>query len=166
MSEAETPAVEGEVAPKKGRKKLLIMIAAGLLLLGGGGAGGAYFLGFLGGSAEGGEEAAHVEPAVAEFEAPSFHELPEMVVRLEGGQGPYLKLVATLDLASAEYGEPIKSIEPRLIDLLQTYLMELSPDDIKNAAGLHHVREELLKRVNDLMPHSTNAVLFKTIILQ
>jgi flagellar protein FliL len=165
MSEAETPQAEGEAAPGKGRKKLLIMIAAGLLLLGGGGAGGAYFLGFLGGGSEGGEAAAH-EPALAEIEAPTFHELPEMVVRLEGGQGPYLKLVATLDLSAAEYAEPIKSIEPRLIDLLQIYLMELTPDDIKNAAGLHRVREELLKRVNDLMPHSTNAVLFKTIILQ
>src|SRR5262245_33125613 len=165
MSEAETPPAEGEAAPKKGGKKLLIMIAAGLLLLAGVGAGGAYFLGFFGGSESGEEAADHVE-ASAEIETPTFHELPEMVVRLEGGQGPYLKLVVTLDLSAADYAEPIKAIEPRLIDLLQIYLMELTPDDIKSAAGLHHVREELLKRVNDLMPHSTNAVLFKTIILQ
>lgn len=170
MSESDTPEGEGSAAPKKSRKKLLIIVAAALLLLGGGGGGAAYFLGLFGGGQESGEAAAEGEGdgghATAEAEAPTFHELPEMVVRLEGGQGPYLKLAAVLDLASAEYAEQIKTIEPRLMDILQIYLMELTPDDIKNTAGLYHVREEMLKRVNDLMPHSTQAVLFKTIILQ
>jgi flagellar FliL protein len=165
MSEAETP--EAEAAPKKGKKKLLILVAAGLLILGGGGAGGAYFLGFLGGGDVAAVEGEHgAEVAMAEGEAPAFHELPEMVVRLEGGQGPYLKLAAVLDLTSAEVQENVKTIEPRLVDMLQVYLMELTPADIKDTAGLHHVRGELLKRVNDLLPHSTRAVLFKTIILQ
>ncbi|MFM9845336.1 MAG: flagellar basal body-associated FliL family protein [Dongiaceae bacterium] len=164
MSEAETP--EAEAAPKKSRKKLLILVAAGLLLLGGGGAGGAYFLGFFGGAADS-EVLAEGEHGVPEdVEAPVFHELPEMVVRLEGGLGPYLKLAATLDLASPDFQEKVKTIEPRLVDTLQVYLMGLTPGDIKDTAGLHHVREELLKRVNDLVPHSTRAVLFKTIILQ
>jgi flagellar FliL protein len=164
MSEAETP--EAEAAPKKSRKKLLILVAAGLLLLGGGGAGGAYFLGLFGGAAEGEALAEGEHGAPDDGEAPAFHELPEMVVRLEGGQGPYLKLAAVLDLTSQDYEENVKTIEPRLIDTLQVYLMELTPGDIKDTAGLHHVREELLKRVNDLSPNSTRAVLFKTIILQ
>lgn len=164
MSEAETP--EAEAAPQKSRKKLLILVAVGLLLLGGSGAGGAYFLGLFGGGHEGEAlaEGEHVAPE--EIEAAAFHELPEMVVRLEGGQGPYLKLAAILDLTSPDYQENVKTIEPRLVDTLQVYLMELTPGDIKDTAGLHHVREELLKRVNDLLPHSTRAVLFKTIILQ
>jgi flagellar FliL protein len=163
MSEAETP--EAEAAPRNSKKKLLILVAAGLLLLGGGGAGGAYFLGPFGGGHESEvlAEGKHVAP---EGEAPAFHELPEMVVRLEGGQGPYLKLAAVLDLTSPDYQENVKTIEPRLVDILQIYLMELTPGDIKDTAGLHHVREELLRRVNDLLPHSTRAVLFKTIILQ
>lgn len=164
MSEAETP--EAEAVPQKSRKKLLILVAAGLLLLGGGGAGGAYLLGLFGGTAEG-EALAESEHGVpADIEAAAFHELPEMVVRLEGGQGPYLKLAAILDLTSPDYQENVKMIEPRLVDTLQVYLMELTPGDIKDTAGLHHVREELLRRVNDLLPHSTRAVLFKTIILQ
>jgi flagellar FliL protein len=162
MSEAETP--EAEAAPRNSKKKLLILVAAGLLLLGGGGAGGAYFLGLFGGTE--GEALAEGEHAAPEGEAPVFHELPEMVVRLEGGQGPYLKLAAVLDLTSPDYQENVKTIEPRLVDILQIYLMELTPGDIKDTAGLHHVREELLRRVNDLLPHSTRAVLFKTIILQ
>ena len=60
----------------------------------------------------------------------------------------------------------MKAIEPRLLDLMQTYLIELKPDDIKGTAGMYRVRQELLRRVNDLVPGSTKDILFKTIILQ
>jgi flagellar FliL protein len=168
MSDDAAPEGQEAAAPKGGKKKLLIIVAAAVLLLGGGGGAGAYFMGFLGGGSgqETAEAGGHGEHAASSDEAPVFHEMPEMVVRLEGGQGPYLKLAAVLDLSSADYVEPIKAIEPRLVDMLQLYLMELAPADIKDTAGLHRVREELLRRVNDLSPHSTRAVLFKTIILQ
>ena len=71
-----------------------------------------------------------------------------------------------LDLAPEHTPEEIKAIEPRLLDMMQTYLIELKPDDIKGTAGMYRVRQELLRRVNDVVPGSTKDILFKTIILQ
>jgi flagellar FliL protein len=87
-------------------------------------------------------------------------------VRLEGGEGQYLKLATVLDLRSEEALEAVKSVEPRLLDTLQTYLVELSPDDLRGTAGMYRVRQELLRRVNDTVPGTTMDVLFKTLIVQ
>jgi flagellar FliL protein len=147
-------------APTRSKKKLLIIIAAALLVLGAGGGFGAYM--FLGGEAP-----AEGEPvAVVDAAPPVFYDMPEIVIRLDGGQGQYLKLATVLDLAPEHTPDEIKAIEPRLLDMMQTYLIELKPDDIKGTAGMYRVRQELLRRVNDVVPGSTKDILFKTIILQ
>jgi flagellar protein FliL len=147
-------------APPRSKKKLLIIIAAALLVLGAGGGFGAYM--FLGSEAPAdGEPAAVVDTA-----PPVFYDMPEIVIRLDGGQGQYLKLATVLDLAPEHTPDEIKAIEPRLLDMMQTYLIELKPDDIKGTAGMYRVRQELLRRVNDVVPGSTKDILFKTIILQ
>lgn len=144
------------------RKKLLIIVAAAVILLGG--AGGAAYMFLLGGSAAEGE---HAEEAEAEeLPPPVFYDMPEIVIRLDGGQGPYLKLATVLDLAAEHSAEEIKAVEPRLLDAMQTYLIELKPDDIKGTAGMYRMRQELLRRINDALPGSTRDVLFKTLILQ
>jgi flagellar FliL protein len=144
------------------RKKLLIIVAAAVILLGG--AGGAAYMFLLGGSAAEGE---HAEEAEAEeLPPPVFYDMPEIVIRLDGGQGPYLKLATVLDLAAEHSAEEIKTVEPRLLDAMQTYLIELKPDDIKGTAGMYRMRQELLRRINDALPGSTRDVLFKTLILQ
>jgi len=147
-------------APPKSRRKLLIIIGAVLALLLAGG-GGAYM--FLGGKSKAGGEP---ELAVDDAPAPIFYDMPEIVVRLDGGQGQYLKLATVLDLSSDKAPEAIKRIEPRLVDLMQTYLIDLKPDDLKGTAGMYRVRQELLRRINDAVPGSTRDVLFKTLILQ
>jgi len=163
VDDAAMAGMEGEAgaAPKGGKKKLLIIIAAALLVLGAGGGFGAYM--FLGGS----EAPAGAEPTpVADTTPPVFYDMPEIVIRLDGGQGSYLKLATVLDLAPDHTPDEIKAIEPRLLDMMQTYLIELKPEDIKGTAGMYRVRQELLRRVNDVVPGSTRDVLFKTIILQ
>jgi flagellar FliL protein len=153
---------EAAAAPKGGKKKLLIIVAAALLVLGAGGGVGAYM--FLGkGEAPAGSEPA--EP-VADAAPPVFYDMPEIVIRLDGGQGSYLKLATVLDLAPDHTPDEMKAIEPRLLDVMQTYLIELKPEDIRGTAGMYRVRQELLRRVNDLAPGTTKDVLFKTIILQ
>lgn len=162
VDDAAATGLEGEAAaPAGGKKKLLIIIAAALILLGAGGGFGAYM--FLGGEAPAEGEQAE---AVVDDTPPVFYEMPEIVIRLDGGQGPYLKLATVLDLAPEHAPEEIKAIEPRLLDMMQTYLIELSPDDIKGTAGMYRMRQELLRRVNDVVPGSAKDILFKTIILQ
>ena len=151
---------DASAPPARGKKKLIIIIAAAVLLLAAGGGFGAYM--FLGGETPPADAAAVVVDATP----PVFYDMPEIVIRLDGGQGPYLKLATVLDLAPEHTPDEIKAIEPRLLDMMQTYLIELKPDDIKGTAGMYRVREELLRRVNDVVPGSTKDVLFKTIILQ
>ena len=162
VDDAALAGMDGEAgaAPAGGKKKLLIIIAAALLVLGAGGGFGAYM--FLGGDAP--AEGEHAE--VIDDTPPVFYDMPEIVIRLDGGQGQYLKLATVLDLTSEHAPEEMKAIEPRLLDVMQTYLIELKPDDIKGTAGMYRVRQELLRRVNDLVPGSTKDILFKTIILQ
>jgi flagellar protein FliL len=162
VDDAALAGTEGEAgaAPAGGKKKLLIIIAAALLVLGGGGGFGAYM--FLGGEAPAEGETV----AVVDETPPVFYDMPEIVIRLDGGQGQYLKLATVLDLAAEHTPEEMNAIEPRLLDVMQTYLIELKPDDIKGTAGMYRVRQELLRRVNDLVPGSTKDILFKTIILQ
>jgi flagellar FliL protein len=165
MSAVDDAAVAGldgdaSVPPKRSKKKLLIIIAAALLVLGAGGGFGAYM--FLGGEGPADGETA----AVVDTTPPVFYDMPEIVIRLDGGQGPYLKLATVLDLAPEHTPDQMKAIEPRLLDMMQTYLIELKPDDIKGTAGMYRVRQELLRRVNDVVPGSTKDILFKTIILQ
>ena len=150
---------EAAAAPPKSRRKLFIILGAVLVLLLAGA--GAYM--FLGGKPK-----AEGEPqlAVEDGPAPIFYDMPEIVVRLDGGQGQYLKLATVLDLSSDKAPEAIKRIEPRLVDLMQTYLIDLKPDDLKGTAGMYRVRQELLRRINDAVPGSTRDVLFKTLILQ
>jgi flagellar FliL protein len=151
---------DASVPPKRSKKKLLIIVAAALLVLGAGGGFGAYM--FLGGAAP-----ADGEPAVVvDTTPPVFFDMPEIVIRLDGGQGQYLKLATVLDLAPEHTPDQMKAVEPRLLDMMQTYLIELKPDDIKGTAGMYRVRQELLRRVNDVVPGSTKDILFKTIILQ
>jgi flagellar FliL protein len=144
------------------RKKLLIIVAAAVLLLGG--TGGAAYVFLFGGAPSGGENA---EAAEAEdLPPPVFYDMPEIVIRLDGGHGPYLKLATVLDLAAEHSAEEVKAVEPRLLDTMQTYLIELKPEDIRGTAGMYRMRQELLRRVNDALPGSTRDVLFKTLILQ
>lgn len=167
MSSGDEIAADGADAggkPKRG-KKLLIIIAAAVLLLGGGGGGAAYML-LLGGTPADGEHGEHAETVEEEGPPPVFYEMPEIVIRLEGGQGKYLKLATVLDLAPDRTPEEIQAVQPRLMDQMQTYLIELKPEDIRGTAGMYRMRQELLRRVNDAVPGSTRDVLFKTLILQ
>ena len=152
---------EAAAAKPKGRRKLLIIAAAAVLLLVAGGGAGAYM--FFFGKAK---PADAQQMALEDQPAPVFYDMPEIVVRLDGGQGQYLKLATVLDLSSDKAPEAVKRIEPRLVDLMQTYLIDLKPDDLKGTAGMYRVRQELLRRINDVLPGSTRDVLFKTLILQ
>jgi flagellar FliL protein len=155
-------AAEAAAKPKRGLLPIIIIVVVTLVVGAGGGFAASMFAGgLLGGHGDEGELALNRQP-----EKPIFFELPEMVVRLEGGEGQYLKLATVLDLRSEEALETVKSVEPRLLDTLQTYLVELSPDDLKGTAGMYRVRQELLRRVNDTVPGTTMDVLFKTLIVQ
>jgi flagellar protein FliL len=174
----------GEGAPKKGKKKLII-IALLLVLLGGGGAG-AYFGGFLdsmlGKEAEKKEEKAATEGEHGEKgakghgenggEAESqvvYYDLPDVMANLNPGSPTpsFIKTVISLEAPSPEVAEKLQQMQPKIQDIVITYVRELRPSDLKGSAGVYRLRDELMLRINKaLAPDKINNILFKELLIQ
>ena len=179
-SEEEAPeggegAGEGVDLPQKkisGKKLVLIIVAVVVLLLGGGGAG-LYFSGVLSPKPVEGEEHA----AAAEGEhgaekastAPIYLELPPILVNLTStSRRPvYAKVRVSLVLDKEEDKTKVTEAQPRIIDSFQTYLRELTVEELQGSAGLLRLREELLVRVNAaIAPVAVKDILFQEILPQ
>lgn len=104
------------------------------------------------------------EPEKEKPEALSFYTIPEMMVNLipNGKKTPFLRLGLKLELPDAEAQKAIDSLSPRIIDQYQMYLRGLRVEDIENTAGIHRLREELLKRVNIV----TSPIKIKNVLIQ
>ena len=163
--EAEAPA---EAPPKKaGKRKLIIMIAAPVVLLLTGG--GLWFSGILPHllgmdkpGEHGGKEAAKPVP-------PTYVELPDMVANLNSNahKPSYVKLTAKVEVAKPEDAEKVKAALPRLQDMMQTYLREMRPEELRGSAGTYRLREELLVRANAAVaPARISDVLFTQMLIQ
>ena len=182
-SEEEAPeggegAGEGVDLPKKkisGKKLVLIIVAVVVLLLGGGGAG-LYFSGVLSpkpaeGEAHAAAEGEHGGEHGAEkaSTAPIYLELPPILVNLTStSRRPvYAKVRVSLVLDKEEDKTKITEAQPRIIDSFQTYLRELTVDELQGSAGLLRLREELLVRVNAAVaPVTVKDILFQEILPQ
>jgi flagellar FliL protein len=180
---------ESQPAKKGGKKKLIVLVALELLLAGAGA--GLWFGGILppllgmGKKADphAAEDAGHAAgdgkgdakadgKAVPKPDAkplPVFMDLPEIIANLNAGprRNSFIKLRPKLELARAEDEAAIKAAMPRLMDLFQTYLREMRPEELRGSAGTYRLREELLARANiAVAPARIVDVLFPEIIVQ
>lgn len=79
----------------------------------------------------------------------------------------YVKLTARLELAKLDDVERVKAAMPRLLDLFQTYLREMRPEELRGSAGTYRLREELIGRANlAAAPAHISAVLFTQMLIQ
>jgi len=153
-----------------GKKKLLIVVALAFLLIIGGLAG-AYFTGLLDSvisSLTG--EAVHEEGVVDVAQLGGvYFDLPELLVNLNtrGKKSQFLKVKISLEIDSYDDISRIEHTMPRIIDNFQVYLRELRLEDIKGAAGMYRLREELLLRVSTAVaPIRVKDVLFREMLIQ
>lgn len=150
---------------KKGGKKKLILLAAPLILAGMGA--GLWFSGVLPNLLGLGHKE---QPAVEAKPAPPvFVDLPEMIANLNATsrRPTYVKVVARLEVAKPEDAERVKATMPRLMDLFQTYLREMRPEELRGSAGTHRLREELIARASiAAAPTRVVDVLFSELIVQ
>ena len=137
------PAAEA-AKPKAGKRKL-ILLAAPLLLAVVGAA--LWFFGPLPHLLGADKKPAQQQATNAE---PTYVDLPEIVANLNGNprRQNYVKLKPRLEVASAEDIPRIKSVMPRLLDLFQTYLREMRPEELHGSGGTYRLREELIARAN------------------
>ena len=171
LAAAEVPDVgkQGD-APKQGGKKKLVMLGLPVLLLVVGA--GFWFTGVLPGVL--GLNKTTTEQHKGEQEEQSAHtavfvDLPEMVANLNApGRRPvYLKLKARVELARAEDETALTKAQPRVIDLFQTYLRDMRPEELRGSAGTYRLRAELIARANiAVAPARITDVLFSELLVQ
>lgn len=131
-----------------GRKKLILIAVP--LLLGGVGAG-LWFTGILPPLlGMGPTTQADGTPQAEAPRPPAFFEMPEIIANLNAtGRRPvYVKLRSKLEITRAEDAAAIQLAMPRLLDLFQTHLREMRPEELRGSAGTQRLREELVARAN------------------
>ncbi len=165
MSDPEEPAPEATAeAPKaSGRRKLILLAIPLVLVLAGVGL---WFSGVLPHLLGMDKPKEHAEEAAA---PPSYVDLPEMVANLNSGKNrpSYVKLTARIEVPRPDDVVKVKAAMPRLQDLMQTYLREMRPEELRGSAGTYRLREELLVRANAAVaPARISDVLFTQMIVQ
>ncbi len=180
-------------AGKGGRRKLIILLVPVALLLAGAGL---WFVGILppllglSGAAGHGEAepkavtAGHSKPAaeaghgaksaakaveLATPPGPLFVELPDIVSNLNtaGKRAVYIKLRSRIELVRPGDEAILKATMPRVLDLFQTYLREMRPEEMRGSAGTYRLREELIARANiAVAPARIQDLLFTEILIQ
>jgi flagellar FliL protein len=155
-----------EPEAKKGGKGKLILIAVPvvLLLLGGG----LWFTGILP-HMLGMEKHEEISAEAARPAPPTFIDVPDMIANLNSlaRKTSYVKLTARIEVPKPEDVEKVKAAMPRLQDMMQTYLREMRPEELRGSAGTYRLREELLVRANAAVaPAKVSDVLFTQMLVQ
>jgi flagellar protein FliL len=161
--EPEGEAKAEEAAPS-GKKKTLIFIAVGILVLLLAGGGGTYVF-VIKPKQAAQEAAAPVKKTIA------FVDVREMMVNLANEPNQerpkLLKLKVSLEISDPKQLPLIQPLLPRVEDAFQVLVREMRASDLEGSAGVHRLREELLRRVNvAVYPSKVDAVLFKDFVVQ
>lgn len=150
----------GPRTAKLRRTRRIVLLAAPLVLLAGAGA--VWKSGLL---TRLGRQPAHVATAAP----PVFVDVPEIVANLDAGprHTSYVKLQARLELEKREDEATVRAAMPRVVDLFQTYLREMRPEELKRPDSTYRLREELIARCDvALAPVRVRDVLFKELLVQ
>ena len=100
---------------------------------------------------------------------PSYIDLPEMLANLNGNlrKPSYIKLSARIEVPNPGDVDKVKAALPRVVDLMQTYLREMRPEELRGSAGTYRLREELLVRASTAAaPAKVSDVLFTQMLVQ
>jgi flagellar FliL protein len=115
------------------------------------------------------EEEPESKPVIEAVANPGYYPMDEMIVNLSGDskRPSYLKIKIVIELADEKDKASIDSIKPKIIDVFQTYLSELRPEDLKGSAGMFRLREELLIRISEISkPVRIRNILFQERLVQ
>jgi flagellar FliL protein len=100
---------------------------------------------------------------------PVYADVPEIITNLDTGgrRQSYVKLKARLQLAKAADQAVVSAAMPRILDLFQTYLREMHPDELRSSSGTYRLREEMIARANlAARPARIVDILFEELLVQ
>ena len=98
-----------------------------------------------------------------------FVDLPDVLVNLNSDtkRMRFLKLRVAVEVSTQVVAETVQQLTPRIIDSFQLYLRGLTVDDLAGPSALHHLKQEMLARINlALDPSRIDDVLFKEMLVQ
>lgn len=98
-----------------------------------------------------------------------FHDFEEIIVNLntEGRNVSFMKLKITFEVEGQNNLDTLIKMTPRIRDVMQVYLRELRPSDLRGSVGLYRMRDEILLRINKVIyPAQVKDILFKDIVVQ
>lgn len=98
----------------------------------------------------------------------SYVSVKDLVVNLRspGAKKGFLKLTMELEVKDPAEKATVEKLRPRIVDQFQVFLRELDFEDLKGAAGLERVRQELLSRANRVVePIEINNLLFVELVV-
>lgn len=145
MAETDEEVIE---TPKASKLPMIIAAVVALVIGGGAGFGGAMFVG--GETAEASENAEGAEPEVEITRA--VHTLGLFTVNLRGsGGGRVLRMEVQVETNSEDL-PVIEENTPMLRDSVLTVVSDYSYADIEGLDGKTRLRDELLGRINTLLP--------------
>jgi flagellar FliL protein len=79
----------------------------------------------------------------------------------------FLRLKLTLALAEESDRARAEMLTPRIVDHMLAYLREVRAEEISESAGMHRMREELLKRAAiAIAPAKVEDILFTEVLMQ
>jgi len=167
---ANAEAVDGEheslagpkEAPRGGRRKKKLLIVGAILVLALGAMGAALSTGMLGNI---GGLLHHSPPAP---EAGGV-DLPDIVANLRTNtrRPAFVRLKARLEIADKADEPVVTAAMPRVLDMFQTYLRDMRPEELRGSAGTYRLREELIARANiALAPARITEILFVEMLVQ
>ena len=151
-------------APKKSGKKKLLLVAIPIVLIGAGA--GVWFAGLMPALPFMKHEPAATEASTA---APVYVELPEIVANLNAGprRSSFVKMRARLELSKPEDVAAFTAAQPRVMDLFQTYMREVRPEELRGSMGTYRLREQLIARASlATAPARVVDVLFTELLVQ
>ncbi|BCD61868.1 flagellar FliL protein [Nitratiruptor sp. YY08-26] len=146
---------EQQEEKKGGKKKLILILLILLILLGGGGAAAYKFLVLDKKKEEQKEKKAekvveeikNVEDLGVQFDVGTF------IVNLQDKDADrYLKISIVLDVQDEKIKAELDKRLPQVKDAITTLLFTKSSSELRTAEGIEELKEEILKRVNAILP--------------
>ncbi len=140
---------------KGGKKKLIIILVLALLLLGGGGAAAYKFLVLDKQQEQKKEKKAekivdeikNIEDIGVQFDVGTF------IVNLQDRDADrYLKITIVLDVQDDKIKAELEKRLPQVKDAITTLLFTKTSNDLRTPEGIEELKEEILKRVNAILP--------------
>jgi len=151
----ENKEVNNEEEKKGGKKKLIIFLLIFLIIAGAGGFAAYKFL--IAGKQEENSEEKKAEKVVKEVNAVEqlgiMYDLGTFVVNLSDKDADrYLKITVVLELESDQVRMEVEKRLPQIKDAITTLLLTKTSEEIKTAEGMELLKEEIIKRVNAILP--------------